>query len=213
LLARSNSSRQAGFGAVLVITIIIAIVLIAGVGATIYKRSESVKQNSANTASTSGPTVSVSPQTKNTEPTPTQPAQSDTTLSVREWGLRLYLPASFKDAYYIPAIGNENMMFIGLASLDNEKCKATGNTASQMPVATLLRLQPEDRDPVSGELYTDQYKHGRQIGDFYYVYSGWQRTGQNRNVCGSDSRLSEIDKAFNAAINTAKATTSTPALD
>lgn len=97
-------------------------------------------------------------------------------------------------------------MFIGLTSLDSETCKATGNTATKTPVASLTRVKPDERDPVSGDLYTDRNKNGVQLGDYYYAYNGWHRTRDDRNICGSDEQLREIDNAFIAAIKTAKTT-------
>lgn len=200
--------RLRGFGAVGIVTVIVSLLALCVIGYVVVdKRFE---RNSADAAANTAPPTT-SPKSNNTNPTAAKSTESGTTLVVKEWGLQLTLPAAVKDAYYVPSISSQggdgvpNMIFVGLKSLDSGKCKATGSVAAATPVSTLLRVAPGERDPVKGELYTDLYRQSVQVGDFYYIYSGWHRAGgDNRNACGNEARRNEVDRAFNAAIKTAK---------
>jgi hypothetical protein len=127
-------------------------------------------------------------------------------LSISEWGVDLPLPTSVGDAYYTVAgsnVGSDgvpNTAWIGMTSTDTVGCniagKGPGSGAS--PVGAFLRVALTDRDPVSGNLYTDQFPAGVTIGKYYYVYKTWAD-----RPCMSGKSDQTIDTSFGNAVKAA----------
>lgn len=94
-------------------------------------------------------------------------------LDIIEWGIKVPLSASIKDAYYAPNVhgsydsdGRPVQMLVGFKSLDSHGCAVAHNAA---PVL-LVRTSPSQVDPVSGEAVSQVYP-GITIGSYFYGYA------------------------------------------
>lgn len=132
-------------------------------------------------------------------PTNSSTAQFQTTgyLVVPEWGIKVPLSASIKDAYYTPnklgtygADGRPAQMLVGLKSLDSHGCAVANDAA---PVL-LFRTSPSAVDPVSGDPVTKDYP-GVTIGSYFYGYSLTQST-----TCENAATFQTLDAAFTVAV-------------
>jgi hypothetical protein len=166
--------HQSGFSAITGLLVVLAIVVISGAGWLAYQHNRTKVTNAA-----AGSTQSSTQQPATT--TTTQPAPTVAHLTLKEWGVKLPLSDSIKDAYYIPGIsgkgtdGLPNQMWIGLKSLDGNGCTATNNSGP----ALIFRVLPTDTDPVSGQLLTQKYPNGATVGRYYYGYEDFTTSGSN----------------------------------
>jgi Prokaryotic N-terminal methylation motif len=188
---RAARSNQAGFSIVEAVLVVAVIGIMGAAGWFVYQHNRTLS-----TGATSNPNPSSNQQTITPS---TTPAPTVSYLAIKEWGLKLPLSDSIKDAYYTVegsnngADGLPNTAWLGLTSLNSTGCNisTTGPSATASPVGSILRVLPTDRDPVSGELYTQQYPNGATVGGYYYAYKPW-----NNRHCASATTLQSIDSAF-----------------
>jgi hypothetical protein len=133
--------------------------------------------------------------------TTTQSTQITTQyLTIKEWGVKLPLSDSIKDAYYIvsngsaDANGQPNTMWLGLSSLSGD-CNASQANApgasTTSAVGALGRALPTDHDPVLQKPYTQLYP-GVTIGQYYYFYI----SNTKGKTCAPTTTLQSVDSAF-----------------
>jgi hypothetical protein len=190
---------QSGFSAIEALLVVLAIAVISATGFVIYQRH---KNASAKTSAATGSSQSTS-QPQNT--TITQPAQTASQyLTIKEWGIKLLLSDSIKDAYYVipsgmskNADGLPSGIWLSVTSL-NSSCgdASVGNTNVSVnnAVGEIVRSLPTETDPVSGKLYTQLEPSGTTIGNYYYGY-----TSGTKKTCAPATTLQSIDSAFAAA--------------
>jgi hypothetical protein len=196
--------HQSGFGATGVILVVLAVAILASTGLMIYQHHKS--GSAKNSAATSQTQTTTQPQ--NT--TSTQPAQATTQyLTIKEWGVKLPLSANIKDAYYTTegsntgADGLPNTVWLGKTSFNSNGCNIanTGPSSKATPIGSILRVLLTDRDPVTGDLYTQKYPNGVTIGNYYYAYAPWKHKS-----CAPTATLQSVDSEFaTAAKSTGKA--------
>jgi Tfp pilus assembly protein PilX len=183
-------TEHSGFSVIEVLLAILVIVVLAVTGFVVYQRHKPITaKNSAATTSTQ---------------TTTRPPQTTTQyLTITEWGIKLPLSDSIKDAYYVVSTGSQdvngqpNTMWLGLTSLSGD-CNASQANKPGASIITSIgalgRALPTDHEPVKGTLYTQLYP-GITIGGYYYFYI----SGTNGKTCAPQSTLQSIDSAFAAA--------------
>src|SRR5690242_13299650 len=108
-------NRQAGFGIVEALIAVFAVGVLAGAGWFVYQHNRTKVTKAA---------AGSPPATQQTTPT-TPPAPTVTYLDVKEWGIKLPLPNSIKDAYYVvdpgvstDADGKPSAIEFGIAAQD-----------------------------------------------------------------------------------------------
>lgn len=148
--------------------------------------------------------------TKTTAPTNTATSTQPTTasqsyLTIKEWGVKLPLSDTIKDAYYVMGVssvganGVSNQAYLGLKSLDGDGCLAAGNNHGQdSAVALIFRSKPDDVDPVTNKTYVDEYPRGVTVGDYFYGYEGFNSS--NISTCkASTTAIQAADTAIAVA--------------
>jgi len=198
----SLKNHHGGFGLIGIIAIILVVGAIAGIGFFIHNHH-------TRTAPTSAETTNVVPPAPKAPSTSTTPTDEGATLIVKEWGVSIPLPASLKDAYYVPSTGSAdtdgsiNTIWLGLKSKDTETCGAAlGNTGGST-LGGIVRVLPTDTDPVTGKFYSELLT-GVQIEKYYY---GFGPSLDADNKCGSVDSRRDINAAFGSATKSATATT------
>jgi hypothetical protein len=93
-----QQKHQNGIGSIALVSVIVALVLIVGIGAVVTNRINKPKSQAAVT-STSPTPPTVSPASKQPTSTPQQPAATGN-FDIKELGMRLTLPDSLKDLTY-----------------------------------------------------------------------------------------------------------------
>jgi hypothetical protein len=185
-----------------VITLVAAVVLVIGLaGWGIYQHS----QKSSTTADASASNDKQQQQVDK----PQQPAT--TYLSVGEWGIKVPLADSIKDAYYTVSGSNKgddglaNTAWVSLTSLNDKGCNigTTGPSSSASPIGSIIRVLPTDTDPVTGAKYTEQDPNGSTVNGYYYTFIPWKNTS-----CAPASTLQSINAAFESASKSITVTTS-----
>jgi len=188
---------------VFLLPVLVVAVLAVG-GLVVYQHH---KPSSATNSAATSPTQTTS-QSQNTATT--QAAPTVAYLTIKEWGVKLPLSNSIKDAYYsiggnVGKDGLPNTAWLGLASLNSHGCNATNDDSpSFKPIGSIVRVLPTDTDPVSGKLYTQLDPNGTTINGYYYGYSSWSRKNSS---CASATTLQSTDASFNAAAKSAVKTT------
>jgi type II secretory pathway pseudopilin PulG len=186
--------NQSGFSAIEALLVVLIVVVLVIIGLVVYQRHKSTS------AKTSVATNATQPQNTTT----TQPAQATTPyLTLKEWGVKLPLSESIKDAYYVAEKGSSNgpgalptTMWLGLTSLSSSSCNPSNNdNGGRGAVGAILRVLPTETDAVTGQLLTQKYPNGKTINGYYYTYQSWAKN----NPCASDSTLQPIDSAFATA--------------
>lgn len=86
---------------------------------------------------------------------------------IKEWGVKVALSNNLSGAYYEP--GNQeatvfSQLDLSLQSPENTQCKA-----DRWPPAIYFRYTSQDKDPVSGKLYTQLEGTQHKIGKYYYA--------------------------------------------
>src|SRR5260370_11166489 len=146
--------HQSWFSAVRISLSVLVIAALAVTGLVLYQHYK--PSNASNSAATSTTQTTSQPQSTAT----TQAAPTVAYLTIKEWGVKLPLPNSIKDAYYsiggnVGKDGLPNTAWLGLTSLNSHGCNATNDDSpSFKPIGSIVRVLPTDTDPVSGKLYT-----------------------------------------------------------
>src|SRR5258708_23143776 len=135
------ANKRSGFSIVEGLIVVLVIGLLGLSSWMVYQRIKT-------SATTTGASPNVNQQTT------TQPAPTVAYLTIKEWGIKLPLSASIKDAYY--AVGGNkgtdglpNTMWLGLTSLNSSGGNATDdNSTSFSPIGSIIRVLPTDLDPL-----------------------------------------------------------------
>ncbi len=165
--------HQSGFSIVEGLLVVLAIAVVSVASWLVYQHN---KTKVTGAAAGNTQTSQTTQQTTTTAPAPTVAY-----LTLKEWGVKLPLSDSIKDAYYMPGISSKgsdglpNQMWIGFKSLDGNGCTATNNSGP----ALIFRALPTDTDPVSGQLLTQKYPNGATIGSYYYGYEDFTTSSSN----------------------------------
>src|SRR6266702_5910325 len=147
--------HQSGFSTTVSLLAVLVVAVLAVTGLVVYQhhKPSSVKSSAA----TNQTQTTTQPQNTTT----TQPSQTTTQyLTITEWGVKLPLSDSIKDAYYVASnsgLGSDGKpnFFVSLTSLDSTGCKAANNNSGGTGAIELLGHSPATQtDPVSGELVT-----------------------------------------------------------
>jgi Tfp pilus assembly protein PilX len=187
-------TKQLGFSVVEVLVVILVIAALAVTGLLLYQRHKPISTKNNATNPTQSTTQPQSTTTTQTHQTATQ------YLTIKEWGVKMPLSNSIKDAYYVVSTGSQdanrqlNTMWLGLASLNSGNCNASQaniTTSEITAIGALGRALPTDHDPVKGTLYTQLYP-GVTIGQYYYFYIG----GIKDKTCAPQTTLQSVDSAF-----------------
>lgn len=190
--------NQKGFSLTELLLILVFVGVIVGLGWYVWHAKKSA-DNSLNANSTS----SNSQESYNKKIT-SQTQQSY--LSIKEWRIKLPLSSVIEDAYYVVSTSSEtggqpNTMWLGLKSLDGSGCAASqANSGGAYPIGAIIKVQPDETDPVSGTLIKQRDPNGVTIDGFYYAYhNGIQGNSPTRCVEKANiSNANSIDAAFKA---------------
>jgi hypothetical protein len=196
-LHRPTTRDQSGFSPIEVLLIVLVIAALALTGYVFFQRHKptSVKNNAA-TSKTQSTTQPTTPY-----------------LTIKEWGIKLPLSDSIKDAYYVVGTSFSNDpdglpsgVFLGLTSLSGKSCNpSNNNNGGRGAVGAILRFLPSETDAVTGQQLTQKYPNGTTIGSYYYGY----QSGINNNPCAPASILHSTDTAFAVAAKGIVSTTTT----
>lgn len=97
-------------------------------------------------------------------------------LDIKEFGIKLPLSANITDAYYVISTASQtddkpSTVWIGLKSLDSMGCAAAqANSGGAYPFGSIIKVKPEEVDPMSGTPFTQKDPDGVTIGGYYYAY-------------------------------------------
>jgi prepilin-type N-terminal cleavage/methylation domain-containing protein len=208
------------------VELIIGIVIVSAIGFTAYyvhhsQQSDSVaitndsstntgalQANKVGTVSTPPTSLTTGPQTGSTATSAatTAPIQY---LNISEWGVRVQLSAPISDAYYgITDYETDGTTVAGiglsLTSLKSTQCQSNGWSPSEY-----FRYTSADKDPVTGEFYTQENGTAHQIGSYYYAYEdgyGVDPSGGCESTAANQSLADAAAVAFKAALNTIQPT-------
>jgi hypothetical protein len=192
--------KQSGFN---IIEAVIAIAIIGALAGGSWLVYQHIKQSATRTAAASNPNQS--------SQTITPQAPTITYLNIQEWGIKLPLSTTIKDAYYVPssqnhaADGTPLAMFIGLKSLDAAGCNAhTANTPGGIStiLGTIIRIAPTDVDHVSGVEYVKEWPSAT-IGQYAYAL----HDVTSFRTCASSNTLKSIGTALSNATKSATVST------
>lgn len=206
-----RQEHQSGFSTVEILLVVLVIAVLAVSGSVVYLHHKTTTAAKTN-AATTNPAQSTGQQTSTTT---TQPATTTTQyITVKEWGVKLPLSDSIKDAYYVvptgisdDSDGKPSAIDFGLTSLNSSCGTVTGGPTDYNSLGSIIRALPTDTDPVSGKLYTQLDPNGVTIGGYYYGYAD---ASIKNKTCSSQTTLQSIDSAFaTAAKNTAAVTATT----
>lgn len=195
-MTKKLNQKGFGFTELLIIVVVLAVVVTAGV--IVYKHGKhySSKDGATTTAQTSP---------KSTESRNLQTAQhAQQYLVIKEWGVQIPLADTIKDAYYIVdsrseknSDGKPSGVFLGLRSLTDKSCEPNYNNEGGIgAIGAILRVPPDYNDPISGRPYTEKYPSGKVIGDYYYAYQSWS----SRSSCKDKEVVDSSDMSFAAAV-------------
>lgn len=175
--------------------VVLVVALLAVIGAVVYQHYQPSNARSSTQTSTT--------HTGTTQTSPTTPQPATQYLTIKEWGIKMPLSDSIKDAYYVVGKGSSDgpggpptTMWLGLTSLSGPNCVPSNNDFGKRgALGAIVSTLPTDTDPVSGQSYTQEYPNGAVISGHYYFYQSWLKN----NPCASESTLQPIDGAFAAA--------------
>jgi hypothetical protein len=189
--------------------IILGIILLCLlIGAGIWLVQKPGKRLASETTQSQTNTQSPATTTTTTTTTAVPAEQAPAYLDIKEWGIRLPLSDTVKDAYYVvplgvyrEADGVPGQVKIGLASLDSIGCsarefaaKSTSDSGNQ-EVGSILRVDPNKTHPVTGKTYAETYPGGIEVGKHYYVF------GYNKQKpCTTEKDMTRIYTDFESAV-------------
>lgn len=168
MLGKTN--RDAGFGAVGLIIIVLCLLVLGLIGWRVYEANRS-QQSTTNTPN----------QTKKVpDPTPEAVDPNVGYVVIKEWGVR-FRPVKGLDDVIYSADGDKQAMIFSTAALSKygENCGA--DSTSHAPLGRLYRTHGDKDDALRlSTLYA------AQVGEYYYQLTGPQ------SVCSVDSSASEL---------------------
>jgi Tfp pilus assembly protein PilE len=158
MLRKMNSK---GFAVIEAILIVVIVGLLAGVGYYIWHTNQQTKA----TLDAAAKVAQSSPQkvTKKSTGSSTKPATDTAFLTFSEWGVKIPLSSSISDAYYVYKNG---YVYLSVNSLSNTDCSADSTT-----LGAVMRFTADQKDDYSGELYVNEIKDAKKIGQYYYSYT------------------------------------------
>src|SRR5690348_1604483 len=135
--------KQAGFNIVELLVVIVVIGLIGTAGWLVYQH---------NRAKITGAAAGNQATNQQSSTTTTQPASTVVYLDIKEWGVKLPLSGSIKDAYYVVGISFSNSsdglpggVFLGLKSLTGAACNPyNNNNGGRGAIGAILRFLPTE---------------------------------------------------------------------
>jgi prepilin-type N-terminal cleavage/methylation domain-containing protein len=189
--------QQAGFSIIEVVIGVVVIGLILGAGWFAYEHNKP-KPGNANQGA--------SPPAAD-QPTPAEPNPAVTYLDIKEWGVRVPLPDSIKDAYYVVGAFSDSPdglpggVFLGLESLTTSVCDPNNNNQGGTgAIGAILRFLPSETDAVTGELLTEKYPNGTTISGYYYGYQSWNNPGcKASNAAAADTAFAATAREITLA--------------
>jgi len=191
-IMQGTNNKQAGFSIVEIVLTVVAVGMVVGAGWFAYQHNKPKAGNAApdTNQSTNNPDIG-------------QPKPTVAYLEVKEWGVKIPLSESIKDAYYVVGKGSSEgpgrpptRLWLGLKSRGGTNCNPDNNNRGKTgAIGGILRFPPTETDPISGELLVEEFPAGTLLGDYYYTYQSWT----TRNPCDSESTLEEVDSAFYTA--------------
>jgi hypothetical protein len=207
---RKYKNNQDGFGAIEALLVCLVIIVLGATSFLVFKHSHKTSTKTASTPASQTPAKQPTTGTIQAE----QPAPKY--LTIKEWGVRLPLSDSIKDAYYLAdtnskgSDGITKQIYVGLKSVDNDGCaviSANGvNSKGQVQaVAIIFRAKPTDEDPVTGKPYSEKTPIGATIGGYFYGYESFA------NVDSTDCKVPQttadsVNSAFASALKAASET-------
>lgn len=196
-----RQSRRAGFSIVEAVIVVVVIGILGTASWFVYQHNKTKP-----TGATGG--TQTTNQGSGHQPTSTPtPSPTVSYLTITEWGVKLPLPNSIKDAYYVvpdgiskDADGLPSGISLSVASLKSS-CGTLnpGSNGQDNALAGIIRVLPTDTDPVSGKLYTNLYPGGPTINGYYYAFSDLTP----HRTCASQTALQAVGSAFTAAAKSA----------
>jgi hypothetical protein len=121
------------------------------------------------------------------------------------------LSSAVSDAYYVPipgvsldADGKPSAIGLGLISL-NSSCGALPTPTDYAAgygdsLGGIIRAQPTDTDPISGQLMSQKYPGGVTLNGYYYAY--FSRTAAL--TCAATNTFQSMNSAFTIAVDNMK---------
>lgn len=89
--------------------------------------------------------------------------KSTSSLDIKEFGVKIVLSDTVKDAYYIGTTANKGFVYLKVHSLDFEpQCKSDDSST-----AALSRVGKDDINPMSEKKYSESFS-GTTIGNYFY---------------------------------------------
>jgi Tfp pilus assembly protein PilE len=196
-----KNSKALGFTLVEISLTVVSVFVLAGIGFAVYQHNKTQAINTAPSTS----------QANNQKAVTTPSSQTGTYLTVKEWGVKLPLDNTVKDAYYLvstvsskDADGKPGTIWLGLSSITDPNCNPTNNNSGKSgAIGAILRIPLGENDAVTGQPLTQEYPNGVTIGSYYYAYS----SETSDKTCVPRSTLDSIDTSFaHTAKNTATTT-------
>jgi Tfp pilus assembly protein PilV len=191
---QTTKAKQSGFTIVEGILIVVALVALVGGGWLVYQH---VKQSATRTDAAQNPNQS-------TQQTPAPPAQTVAYLTITEWGIKIPLSDTIKDAKYILSDsivdpqGRPAGAWVTTVNAEANSCTLSNqNQDGGNAIGEIMRIEPGQQDGVTGELLTKEFPNGTTVGGYNYAYESWA----GRNTCVSAAEQQTLDGAFGSAVN------------
>jgi hypothetical protein len=177
--------NQKGFAALESLLILVIIAIIGGVGYYVWhskKQTKNVADSSQLSTIKKSSTVSDNQKTKSS-------------LTIKEWGIKIPLTDQIKDAYYTPDSGTLTETFtLRVHSLDGEPACTT---SEQMP-AYIKRISSADLHYLESQHEVSAIPPGADI-DGYYYYIGIDKEDNCVKNPNNQTLLNNVRDAFNNA--------------
>jgi hypothetical protein len=185
-----KSNKTLGFTLIEASLAIVTVFILAGLSFAVYQHNKTQTTNAAPNTS----------QINNGGATTKPAAPTVTYLTVKEWGVKLPLDNTVKDAYYVidPSSwknpdGLPSTAFLGVKSLSSTSCNPTNNTEGKKgAIGAILRVPSGQADLVTGQPIAQEYPNGITVNGYYYTYQSWT----SNNPCASQNTLQPYDSAF-----------------
>jgi len=201
-MTRIGKLAQGGFSITMAVAVIAALVIVGASGLVVYKHHTNKHPVADSTTTT---TPSTANTTSNSTP---QPAQTATTyLDIKEWGIKLPLPDSIKDTYYVVPAGTDQdsdgepgAIAISLASRNAACGTLTANVSdNQNAMVSIVRESPGTVSQYNGKTVEQEDPNGVTIGSWYYGLADAYLKSKPSS-CASTADISSLDTAFVAAV-------------